>query len=357
MSDYFEIDFLGVETKSSGDAIAMRYSIQGVRGVHVIDGGYLDTGDQIVSHLKTYYGTTHVDHMVLTHPDRDHANGLRAVLSECTVGTLWMNRPWVYAEHLLPYFKNYTSAKALRDELRSVYASAVELETLALDSGIEIAEPFQGRRIGPFHVMAPTIDRWLQCVVDSPKTPEPIEENQAKGAFAAMWTAALDAAKSLVAAAWGDEYFPPAPTSPDNEMSVVQYAKICEREILLTGDTGREGLQETIDFAPAVGLTLPGIDIFQVPHHGGRHNVSTEVLDKLLGQRLPAMPEKTIFNAVCSSAKADPDHPRKSVVRAMLHRGAHFSQTEGTTVRFSRNITREGWSPLPQVSYPQEQES
>jgi len=55
MADYFEIDFLGVETAKSGDAITLRYSVNGTEGIHVVDGGYLDTGDQIVEHLKTYY--------------------------------------------------------------------------------------------------------------------------------------------------------------------------------------------------------------------------------------------------------------------------------------------------------------
>jgi hypothetical protein len=42
--------------------------VNGTEGVHVVDGGYLDTGDQIVEHLKTYYGTTVIDHVILTHP-------------------------------------------------------------------------------------------------------------------------------------------------------------------------------------------------------------------------------------------------------------------------------------------------
>lgn len=86
MADYFEIDFLGVETAKSGDAITLRYSVNGTEGVHVVDGGYLDTGDQIVEHLKTYYGTTVIDHVILTHPDRDHANGLRKSWSNARSG-------------------------------------------------------------------------------------------------------------------------------------------------------------------------------------------------------------------------------------------------------------------------------
>lgn len=40
MSDFFEIDFLDVESKKSGDAIAMRYRINGITTIHVTDGGY-----------------------------------------------------------------------------------------------------------------------------------------------------------------------------------------------------------------------------------------------------------------------------------------------------------------------------
>lgn len=41
---------------------------------------------------------------------------------------------------------------------------------------------------------------------------------------------------------------------------------------------------------PMSVLPWPGIDRFQVPHHGGRHNVTTQLLDELLGRRLPVRP-------------------------------------------------------------------
>lgn len=166
----------------------------------------------------------------------------------------------------------------------------------------------------------------------------------------------LKAAANLLKAAWGDEYFPSSGTSEENEMSVVQTLVINGKRVLLTGDTGREGLAEAADFLEANGGSLPGVWAFQVPHHGGRHNVNTELLDRWLGPRLDAQPASTTFNAVCSSAAADEDHPRKSVVRAMLHRGAHFVATEGKGVRIGIGVSRQGWSALPQTPYPTEQE-
>lgn len=355
MTNFIEVDFLGVETAKSGDAIAVRYSFNGITKVHVVDGGYLETGDQIVEHLRTFYDTTHVDHVVLTHPDQDHANGLRKVLEECTVGMLWMNRPWLYAEELISRFATYNSVDALRQKLRLLYSAAVALEDLAIEKGIPISAPFQGATIGAFTVLAPTKSRYLDLIVDSEKTPEPTTEGLLTKAMEGV-TKVVKAAANLIKAAWGEEYFPVSGTSSENEMSVVQFASIDGKHVLLTGDAGRGGLTEAADYAPVVGLSLPGIWAFQVPHHGGRHNVNTDLLDRWLGERLPSLLDKASWNAICSSAKADEDHPRKSVIRAMLHRGAHFSATEGRTVHIGHGIARDGWVSIPQIAYPEDQE-
>jgi phosphoribosyl 1,2-cyclic phosphodiesterase len=95
MSDYFEIDFLDVETKKSGDAIALRYSLGGQTFVHVVDGGFLDTGVELANHIRRYFGNgVVIDNVVVTHPDGDHAAGLQTILEEFDVGALWMLRPW-----------------------------------------------------------------------------------------------------------------------------------------------------------------------------------------------------------------------------------------------------------------------
>lgn len=355
MANYYELDFLSVETSKSGDAITLRYAIDGVENVHVIDGGYVDTGDQIVRHLLKYYGSVEIDHVVLTHPDRDHANGLRKVLELCTVRNLWINRPWIYAEELLPRFETYTSVDALRRKLRSIYDATAALEDLAKEKNIPIRDPLQGVTIGAFSVLAPSRSRYLDLVVESERTPEAVEEQASNTTWDGI-VRVVKAAANYIKSLWGDEYFPPSPTSRENEMSVVQTAFLNGERILLTGDAGREALQEAIDYLQRIGIELPGIDVFQVPHHGGRHNVTTEILDQILGERLAQLPKETTWVAICSAAKADEDHPRKSVIRAMLHRGGHFSTTENGTVRKANGILREGWVALPQIAYPEDQE-
>ena len=351
-----EIDFLGVETNKSGDAITLRYPdpLTGIFKVHVIDGGYIETGEKIVSHIEKNYATKRVDHVVLTHPDRDHANGLRAVLENCEVGTLWMNRPWLYADELIDRFSTYNSVEHLRRKLREIYSASATLEDIALEKGIHICEAFQGANIGIFTVLTPSKTRYLDLVVESEKTPE--AEHTFAESLEGIFRSVARAAANLVKSAWGDEYFPPTGTSSENEMSVVQFTTANQKKILLTGDTGRDGLTEAADFLVSMGYTLPGVNLFQVPHHGGRHNVSTAVLNRWLGEIADTMPENTNWSAVCSSAKADEDHPRKSVIRAMLHRGAHFAATEGRDLLWTEGTQREGYSSIPQISYPAEQE-
>jgi beta-lactamase superfamily II metal-dependent hydrolase len=141
-------------------------------------------------------------------------------------------------------------------------------------------------------------------------------------------------------------------------MSVVHYALLSGQRILLTADAGRDGLAEAVAYAPHAGLALPGIHRFQVPHHGSRRNVSTDLLDQLLGPRLREQPQpgQETFTAIASSAKKDEDHPRKAVIRAMIHRGGRFFATEGQSICSFQDSPARGWSSLTPWPYPQDQE-
>ena len=364
MSDFYEIDFLDIESPKSGDAIPLRYEIEGVTWIHVVDGGFQACGEKVVKHIKTYYDNpTYIDRVVVTHPDQDHTGGLKTVLEEFSVGELWMLRPWIYAEELIDRFAQFTSVENLKRRLREVYPRIAALEELAMEKNIPIREPFQGARIGAFTVLAPGKTRYLDLVVESERTPESVEDAERStleslGQFVQGIAVKAAAVVASVRAAWGEEIFSPEGTSAENEMSVVQYAYLCGKRLLLTGDAGRAALTEAADFAPYASLPLPGIDRFQVPHHGSRRNVSTEILDRWLGERLPSqLPSgQETFQALISSAKEDEAHPRKAVVRAFKHRGAEVYATEGKSLCSFYSAPHRNWPPAQPLAYPQEQE-
>ena len=364
MESYYEIDFLSVGEARSGDAIALRYKRDGGTYVHVVDGGFQDDGPLMMAHLRRYYGGTGVDHVVLTHPDGDHAGGLRTVLDECAIhpgGGLWMLRPWIYAAELLDHFARFTTVRGLENALREAYPNVAALEEIAQRRGIPIYEPFQGARIGAFSVLAPSKPRYLQLIVDSERTPKEAARAGSVGLLGAFRSVAAKVVH-YAKAAWGVEVFSTEPTSVENEMSVVQYASLCDEKILLTGDVGRDGLSEAATFAPVIGLWLPGIDRFDVPHHGSRRNVSTEVLDQWLGPRLrQQLPNgQGRFRAYISANPDDEDHPRRAVVRGLIHRGADVRQTtgkRGAYLRTSKNAPpRDDAVPAEPLPYPEDQE-
>lgn len=363
MENFFEIDFLDVESTKSGDAITIRYAVDGVTFIHVVDGGFQDTGSKVIAHIKKHYGNpTYIDRVVVTHPDGDHAGGLRNVLEEFEVGELWMLRPWLYADKIIDRFSRFTSVDNLKKRLRDIYSNIAALEKIAEERGIAIYEPFQGAKIGSFTVMAPTKNRYLDLIVESERTPEAVKDEQADTTnnFKAICEAAKFKVIEFIRSAWGVETFSSDETSSENEMSVIQYTRLHGQRILLTGDAGRTGLAEAADFAPSVGLSLPGVDRFQVPHHGSRRNVSTEILDRWLGGRLSKIPKEgnETFSAMISAAKTDNHHPRKAVIRAMIHRGAKVVSTEESDLRSGYNApARDGWSPAKPLQYPEEQEA
>lgn len=338
--------------------IPIRYEVDGTIRIHVTDGGFQDTGDAIVEHINKYYGNPDfIDAIVVTHPDQDHAGGLRKLFEAYDVGELWMLRPWLYAEELIDRFSRFTSVENLAKRLKEIYPNIAALEELAEENSVPIYEPFQGAVVDEFTVLAPSKTRYLDLVVESEKTPESAQEEQQQKTLTEGAAGFVSKVVKFLRVAWGDEVFPDDDTSPENNMSVVQYANLCGNKILLTGDAGRSALNEAADYAPTIGLNLPGIDRIQVPHHGSRHNVSTEVLDRWLGERLATRPEKGTFSAIVSASKEDEDHPRRSVVRAFYHRGARVITTEGGDKQTGHNAPeREGWVTAEPVPYPEDQE-
>jgi hypothetical protein len=172
MSDYYEIDFRQVHTSKSGDAIGIRYRIGNQWWVHLVDGGYSTTAPDVARFIRETYVTDHVNHVVVTHPDKDHAEGLAPILEQFSIDALWMLRPWDYAAHVFPYFPKYQSVEAVAKRLQDEYQYIYELEKIAKRRGINIYEPFQGARIGPFTVLAPSPARYLQLIIQSDKTPQ-----------------------------------------------------------------------------------------------------------------------------------------------------------------------------------------
>lgn len=353
----YEIDMLPVgKGDKSGDAIAIRYG-NGTAGykVMVIDGGTLESGDQLVEHIKKYYGTSRVDYMVCTHPDNDHSSGLRMVMEKMEVGELWIHRPWQYSRHVHEFVADgRVTHKSLTDNIRKSLSTAHELEKMAKERGIPVYEPFQGSQIGLFEVLSPSQDFYKAMLVEEYGDAESAEDRGLMAAIKSAYDAGKEMVVRVIGETWGVETLrEDGKTSPLNETSAVLHANIDGRGVLMTGDAGIRALTSAMDFADATLVSLKELRFIQIPHHGSRRNVSPTILNRLIGQPLPEGQKRaTTLSACVSASKYSKTHPRKVVTNAFLRRGAHVTGTQGQAIRHHHNMpTRDGWGPATPIPF------
>lgn len=354
----YEVDVLGVGKESkSGDAIALRWgNLHGDRSeqkVVLIDGGFQETGHEVVTHIKNFYGTTMVDAVVSTHPDQDHVNGLHVVLDELTVKELWIHKPWQHNHGLAQKFLDgRVTDESIGRRLKESLASAADLVARAKSKGINIVEPFSGISLngqGQFRVLGPSRQFYESLI---PKFDGMPHARATLSSLLADATGSVVRAMKRFTSTWGiDELDDEDTTSAKNNTSAITLLAVDGRYLLFTGDAGITALTHAAGQLDTVrnGARLR---FMQIPHHGSRRNVGPAILDRLIGRPV-AQGETLRISAIASTAKkGEPKHPRKAVMNAFTHRGASALATRGETICHSFDApSRAGWSAVTPDDY------
>lgn len=326
-----EIDLLQVgEGERSGDAIALRYGspLAGYE-VMVIDGGNKDSGAALVDHITRVYGTRTVQHALNSHPDGDHSSGLTEVLERLDVKNLWLHRPWNYAHGLLDRFRDprFTPG-GLEARIRDALDAAHQLEEIATTRRIPIYEPYEGVSIGPFLVLSPNAQWYLNDLVPNfSRTPDAKE--QPAGILTPFFKAATEAVEWVAESLNIETLDESGETSAQNESSVVLYGVFNGKGVLFTADAGRQALTRAILYAQSLGISLRNLECIQIPHHGSKRNVSPSVLNHVMGRI-----------ALVSVAPKSQTHPRRKVTNAFKRRGARVFRTSGGLLNFVIDVPR-----------------
>jgi beta-lactamase superfamily II metal-dependent hydrolase len=347
----YEVDFLPVGEAQSGDAIALRFgNVFGERHeqvVVVIDGGFADTGKQVVEHLRKHYKTDRADLVVSTHPDADHAAGLETVLKECQVGCLWMHQPWNHADDITHMFKDdRVTANSVTEALRKSLDEARTLERIAQSRRIPIVEPFTGTRDASqsIVVLGPSLPFYQTLLTGFRGTPEPVV--QPTGLFTKALRGAEEVIKRI-AETWNIETLDDTgETSAENNSSTILFVAIGEKYLLFTADAGITALTQAVDLLVNAKIDLSKLSFIQVPHHGSKRNVGPTILNRLLGPKLSQ--GSNLRTAFVSVAKPEGEkHPSKKVLNAFRRRGAPVIATGGGSKCSYVNApgwpARDGW--------------
>lgn len=350
----YEIDYLNVgEGEKSGDAICFRYgNLFGRRDEQVvvtIDGGTLESGQNLVAFIKQRYGTDRVDVAILSHPDADHASGMRSILENLRVGQVLMHLPWDHSAAVKDLLNDSrVTTDSVREKTKKNLSIAKEIATLANDKGIPIVEPFAGSKGLGLTVLGPT-QQYYEELLSSFKFMPGAEAQSSSRSFATILGAAREAIKKWIAESWFLESLndPEADaTSPENNSSVVLLVEVDGKKLLFSGDAGVPAMNAALDFASDNGSVVFPLTFFDVPHHGSRRNVGPSLLNRLFGGTRPQ--DSKEWTAFISAAKdGAPKHPNKKVVNALRRRGASVLVTAGFNIcHFSQAPARLDYSPL-----------
>ena len=365
----YEIDYIGVKADKAtkdADAICLRWktgiALNGmpIYKVGVIDGGFEAHGNAMIAHMNQYYfddaegvkskEKKTIDFVVVTHPDQDHAIGLKQVLKAFDVKKIYMNRPWLYVDELFDKVNDGRITKqSLRERLRNNYETIADIENIAEENKIPIYEAFEGTYVeNEILILSPEKQFYLDLLVESEKTPlqEQAAFNQ-DGLFGRI----ANAVKAYIVNKFEDWDIETLreneETSAENETSVVLRGLVEGDGFLLTGDAGIRA----IDYMEQIGEdVISEISFYQIPHHGGRHNVSPSLLDRMVGQRVKkgATRNKTAYASVAEGS----DHPLKMVTNAYIRRGVSTYETNGNTIcHHCGQMPKRGWTQLKMIEF------
>lgn len=358
----FQVDFLAVgEGKKSGDAIALRFGdLHGSREnqtVFVIDGGTKDSGERLREHIEAHYETGIVDYVVCTHPDADHSSGLSVVMENMSVGALLMHQPWDHSERIKDDFVRPISEDGLEKKIRKSLKNAHDLEKIAKKKNIPVIEPFAGIGHdfgnGRLDILGPSKEFYVDLLPEFRVTPK---SASVKDALIGAFDSAMDVAKD-----WIDEEFhfetlqngmPDHRFSAENRSSAILLFEIDGYQILLTGDADEEALSRAIDYLESTGRSLHNLRLFQMPHHGSRHNIGPDVLDRILGRRQASFVDTGISTYISASVDGHPKHPHASVTNAAHRRGSNAFATQGSHIlKHNDAPQRAGWGPIEPIPF------
>lgn len=353
----FEVDFLPIgEGESSGDAICLRWGYdldspnKNKQSVCIIDGGYTANGDDIVNHLKRYYGTTTVDCVINTHPHRDHIGGLHTVIEKCQVHNLVIHQPWTH-NNLKGYFDDErVTNDSIRKHLEDLNAAKALVDT-ATKKEVNLIEPstlkplFKNLHGVTAYVLGPTQEYYHQLLPDFKSTPTTNNNND---------NHRLEGTRRFVPAKMcplTDE----GNTSAENNSSVILAFKLPDDNIFLfTGDAGMPALSRATVLAYSYSINLAQqICFFQVPHHGSIQNLGPSVLDLIFGSSTGLHKRPPIPAYISVSKSPAPLHPSKHVINALKNYNVDCYRTGGQTITYhvGRVPPRFGWVSLESEPY------
>lgn len=342
----YELDYIPVgEGDKGGDCIAFRFWDPQVgissQKVIIIDGGFKDSAESLVSHINTYYGTNKVDIVISTHPDMDHTSGLITILEKMNVSNLVMHLPWNHASDIKKQFaNNRVTVTGVKKDLEESLVYASELEDIATKKGITIHEPFAGTTAfeGVLHFLGPTKEYYQSLLPHFKGAPDPATTIGLLGMVKKTGESISQKVQDFLHINHLDDE---DSTSPENNTSTIILIQVDGHKLLLTGDAGKRAIENAINYAYSQKISLNDLMLFDVPHHGSKRNLGKTMMDHINAQY-----------AYISAPKDSEKHPSFKVTNHLIKKGMKTFVTQGRHIYHFHGVPiRDGWSSLTELSF------
>lgn len=279
----YEYEALKVD---DADIILLRHIINDEQFVVCIDTGNIDDWIKIKKHVKHIYKTTYINLVILTHPDKDHKDGIYGLLNddEITIGRIWLTDPAEYLDEndIMRYRNHDNAVKAVR----KIWSKSNDENDNLFDYHVTIKNVLDGTSHPklPLRIVGPTKEYYLQVVkkmVEEYGIKTYIESSKDK--YDDKYEIDEKEQKSVI-----DKSEDPSPYNASS--LIVLYEPGDGKKLLFAGDSNTTSLQMMLDKYKG----LRNVDLLKVPHHGSVNNLNTSIIKDLA-------PKKSYISAVGNS--------------------------------------------------------
>lgn len=317
----YEVHYLNV---SDADAIIIRYEDDNSKYIALLDAGNVNDSDKIKNYIWKHWKTNTINLAICTHPDSDHKGGFFGLLNDedITIEEFWLNSPDdVIGEE--EYKKLYPKRNRL-SHCRECFnhpsdVNSINLVNLAMKSVCIVRGAYYGLKHSciPISVVGPTKSFYHPLAIEILKNNKRIKDED-NSIYEDTTCFSSAQAKSSI----DDEVDDCSPTNAGSIILLFEPAENCK--FLLLGDANRAAIADVI----LNNTNLSGCRI-KVPHHGSKHNLTSDLIDKLA-------PSCAII-----SAKRTQKHPSRGVVHCLsYHCNVYSTHKSGNLVHTSSAVNK-----------------
>ena len=290
-----EYEFVIIDVKDA-DALVVNYLDGLYWRTAVVDAGNVGDGAKVKRYIKHIENGIYViDYAFCTHPDKDHKGGFFELLNDrlVRITNFYIRRPDTVVGNDSRRLLYQTGE--LESNAKAVYNHPTDSNRNLIDEAIRysnLLEPSLGTDVPgiPLMMIGPTPQFFQNACYEMALDFAELEDEEDYEVYAEDELPSEEEAQSVM-----DEV---KEESPTNKSSMILLFHPAGHSFLLAGDSCSAALKDAVLEYPQ---SLPRC-ILKVPHHGSKHNLTTEVIDML-------RPSSAVI-----SARGSKKHPNSAVV-------------------------------------------